>query len=141
MILRYDVYVGGSHSREYEVTPLTHESQKVPVRSGYLCIRHVTIHRFQTVVIIWGHFDLVPAIWRATSEEAIVLAETIISAGDFMVGFTKWCDSLRSWKVDPTVSEACENELMAAISRFPNRWLQRYLDKYSPVGTHVPGKK
>ena len=142
MITRYDAYVGGPSSCEYEVNPVFHEANNVPVRKGYLCIRRVTLHRFNVIVNIWGHYDYIPLIWRSVSTEANLLAELVIRAGDFMVAFTQWMESLRQWKVDPSVSEQCENELLDAISRFPNRWLDRYNEQQSKkVGTQVPGKK
>lgn len=142
MITRYDAYVGGPSSCEYEVTPVFHEANNVPVRKGYLCVRRVTLHRFHTVVNVWAFYDYVSSIWQVTANEASVCAEMIIKSKDFHVGFTQWIDSLRKWRVDPSVSEQCENELLAVISRFPNRWLQRYVEQQvKKVGTHVPVKK
>lgn len=142
MITRYDAYVGGPSSCEYEVNPIFHEANTVPVRKGYLCIRRVTIHRFNVVVNVWGFYDFVPAIWKAITIEANLLAELIIRAGDFSVALTQWIESLRQWRVDPSVSEICENDLLAAIDRFPNRWLERYREQQvMKAGTHVPEKK
>lgn len=142
MMTRVDVYCGGPSSCEYEVTPVFHEANSVPVRRGYYCIRRVVLNRFSTFINVWGFFDPITEIWRATSDEAIRLAETIIDKEDFAVGFNAWRDSLRAWCVDPTVSTQCESDLLDAIARFPNKWLERYVEqKLKKVGTQVPGKK
>ncbi len=142
MITRFDAYVGGPSSCEYEVTPVFHEKNSVAVRRGYYCIRRVVLNRFNTFINVWGFFDPIPDIWRATSDESIRLAEMIIDKEDFAVAFNAWRDSQRVWQVDPNVSAKCEQSLLDAIERFPNRWLPRYLKQQSKlVGTQVPGKK
>lgn len=141
MITRIDVYVGGPSSCEYEITPVNHESNIVAVRRGYLCVRRVTLHRFNTMINIWGFFDPVPAIWNTTTNAAFVLFNEITHFQDFAVAFNVWRDSLRQWKVDPSVSEQCEADLLAAIAAFPNRWLARVTERSNKnVGTQVPGK-
>jgi hypothetical protein len=142
MITRYDVYLGGPSSCEYEVTPVIHESNTVPVRRGYYCIRRVTLHRFNTFINVWGFFDPIPDVWRATSDQCSCLAQCIIDKGDFAVGFNSWRDSMRVYAVDATVSVQCEQMLLDAIDKFPNRWLARYFEKAGKVlGTQVPAKK
>lgn len=132
MISRYDVYVGGPASCEYEVTPVFHEKNTVAVRRGYYCIRRVVLHRFNTFINIWGFFDPIPAIWQATSDESIRLAETIIEKEDFAVAFNAWRDAQRVWQVDPNISEKCEKMLLDAISRFEGRWFARRSAKRWP---------
>lgn len=125
MITRYDVYVGGQFSCEYEVHPVFHEKNSVPVKRGYYCIRRVVLNRFNTFINVWGFFDPVVAVWRATSDEAIRLAEFIIDKEDFAVGYNAWRDSQRAWCVDPSVSVDCELALLDAITAIPCKWRQR----------------